>query len=90
MKQWCEHHWALIRDAQPRANGLHAALLLSQRALVDERFMRAAGWNPETGALADADRINEIMAKFSPICCFVGDEAVSQIVAEATVIAGRA
>lgn len=82
--QWCRKHWDQVRAGMPATNGLLAALLLNQRALADERFMREAGWNPETGALADADRINEVLEKFSPICCFMGDGVIEEVIAEAT------
>lgn len=80
VKQWCDHHWAKIRDSRSFSS-VAAQLELLTVLMRDERFMRRAGWNPETGALADANPtvLNALIAEITPICCWVGEPAMATV-----------
>ena len=74
---WCERHWQPYRER--RGNGVQAAILLTQALVNDEAFMRRCGWNPDTGARADTDRMNAEMEKLKPICDYLGDAKMDEI-----------
>lgn len=80
--QWCEKHWAVVRDDRS-INGLLAAVLLMEYLLEDDAFMRRCGYDPQTGAKAQPERINAEMAKIGPICCYLGEERMQQLYRQA-------
>lgn len=73
-KQWCERHWAVIRDDES-INGIHASILLMQA------FINKPGVAEEAGG--KAEKLNEIMGRHSPVCCWLGEDAMQAIYAEA-------
>lgn len=79
---WCEAHWARIRD-NDNYNGIAASIGLMDRLVNDERFMRRCGWDPEKGTTADTVRMNAVLAEIGEVCCFLGDEIMEEIYAEA-------
>lgn len=80
---WCEKHWVPYSTGE--LNGLLASLLLQQETLNSEVFMRRCGWNPETGAQAETERLNQetekIKTEFGGLCCFLGDVVIERILA---------
>lgn len=82
--QWCDRHWKPVRENRA-INGLAASVELLNATLADERFQRECGYDPETGAVASMDRANAALAKFSPICCFLGEEVIETIYQKAAI-----
>lgn len=83
IEQWCAKHWTPVRDGIKAGtmNGMAAMITLMEELLADERFMRRLGWNPETGALADATPaiMNAAIAEASPVCCWLPEIALKRI-----------
>jgi hypothetical protein len=84
VETWCMTHWGQIRDGvkDGTMNGTAAAIYLMEELLQDDRFMRRLGWNPETGAKADASSpavMNAAIAEVSPICCWLPEIAMKRL-----------
>lgn len=82
-KHWCHKHLVVFRKTWPRYVGT-AMLLLFDAFARDERTIAMA---PKKEGKAIADALPALVDECAPLCCFVGDEIVAEIVAEA--IAGR-
>lgn len=82
MTPWCERHWSVVRD-DPSINGVLASILLIQYLLNDDSFTRLCGYDPDAGTKADIGRANEEMERIGPICCYLGDDRMQQLYAEA-------
>ncbi len=68
--QWCEKHWAIIRD-DTSLNGIAASLLLMQA------FLDAPGVAEEAGG--KAANLNRVMARHAPVCCWLGEAKMREI-----------
>lgn len=86
---WCEDHWERIKKDE-NINGIFATILLNDRLLKDEGFMRMCGYDPDKSSFADVTLIPEKMAELAPICCHFGDEAMEEVYLEATKVKGVA
>jgi hypothetical protein len=73
----CPAHFKMLADEHHIISGI--ALVL-QAALNDDRFLRTCGWDPETGAQADAEKIDQAITQHNPLCCFIGQEKMEEIV----------
>ena len=81
IKQWCDRHWQPYRDM--RGNGLLASVLLMQ-ALIDHRpAMDEAGLIQAMDRVSTEAALNLVMQRHQPICCWLGDELMDRIFAEA-------
>lgn len=71
-RQWCTRHWAPIRDDRG-VNGVHAAYLLME-AIGADITAKLASPHPTVEDLTLA------VIKRSPLCCYLGDEQMAQII----------
>jgi hypothetical protein len=70
---WCPHHLGPFRIGWPAGAGV-AMVKLFQAFVADERVTEMAG--------GDAFRLAAVVHEHSPLCCFVGDEALEAIYRE--------
>lgn len=70
---WCPRHLEPYREGWPSGAGV-AMVLLFKAFTEDARAQEMAG--------GDAMRLSAIAAECSPLCCFVGDDALEPIYAE--------
>lgn len=80
----CGHYEALIRAActdGPMARLIRVQLALLDQASKDETLLRRSGYDPETGALADATRFAAVLRTVGPLCCWLGHERYELLVA---------
>ena len=79
--QWCNLHWAqMIPLIQANTHSGVGASIELMRAWIERRT--ADGTLPPP---SQAAQLNRLMAKDSPICCWLGDEALAACVAKARV-----
>ena len=57
-----------------------AVIEVAQAVIADQRILRRAGWNPETGSLGDASTLTVLLAESVPLCCFLGDGTFNELV----------
>lgn len=77
---WCARHLAPFRQGWP-AGAAVAMVRLFGIAVADERIIAACP--TLEGGKADANALTPVLREFGPICCFLGDEAIAPIYAEA-------
>lgn len=81
VRQWCMPHWAPYSTGE--LNGIFSSMLLMEELLAFEPFMHACGYDPATGAKAEAARMNDEMIRLSVeyggICCALGTEVMDRI-----------
>lgn len=77
---WCPRHLEPFRAQWPLGAGV-AMLRLFEAAVADERIIAAAPQRADGTAAADA--LDPVLREFSPLCCFLGDEATDRIVEQA-------
>lgn len=65
---FCAEHLEPLRERWPYG---YAGLMmvLFQHAVRDHDVLRACGWNPDTGAQADTERLSAAIREYGPICC---------------------
>jgi hypothetical protein len=74
---WCDRHREPFRAAWPKGY-MPASMALLEEAVRREDVLRAAGWEPETGAVADTAKLSPVLAEYGPLCCLVGDETTAK------------
>jgi hypothetical protein len=78
-RDWCERHLEPFRYEWPKGSGV-AMVLLFQAFCEDERVQRMAGYQPELGIKADSERLPALIAECSPLCCFVGETVIREVI----------
>lgn len=81
VKQWCDRHWQPYRER--KANGVLATVLVMQAIIDDERFMAEARAMYGRPGPVPTDVMNTILARHSPVCCYLGDDRMAAIFVEA-------
>lgn len=85
-RQWCDRHWAPVRLGMaglgPQVNGLLLTTMVMQEILGE---VQRRGGEPH-----DPARCNAIIAELLPICCFLGDVRMQELVFRATTSRGLA
>jgi hypothetical protein len=72
---WCNKHYRLI---PPIVDPRTATYALVGTLLNTKEFQVLCGLDKESGTKADPGRAQEQIEEISPVCCFIGDEAVSE------------
>lgn len=80
---WCALHKNVLSLDPGRVFPL-ASVRLFDHAIRDERIKRACGYNPITGALADEEKLTEVIKVHSPLCCFLGPAIFTKVLKEST------
>lgn len=75
-KQWCEKHWDPVRRDRT-INGVYLTLLVTESFLADERVGEFC--TPKGENVAKIELLNQAVIRFSPLCCFLGDEKMSEL-----------
>jgi hypothetical protein len=78
-RDFCNRHREPLRERWPAGAGI-AIVLLFDAFVSDPRVIAMA---PMKDGVADADAIPRLVAECSPLCCFVGDAIMAEIMAEA-------
>jgi hypothetical protein len=79
---WCSRHLEPFREKWP--HGAATAMMFLLHLFVrDDRTLKMAGYNPDTGMTANPEHLNALILKCSPLCCFVGDEKMQEITEQA-------
>ncbi len=78
---WCDRHWQPYRNGQ--GNGIAATMAVIDRVMKHPQIMRECGYDPAAGREADASMLNAAIASHAPLCCFLGDEAMQEVLGEA-------
>ena len=86
---WCDKHWQLVLDDK-HVSGLAATVGLISKVINTEEFARRCGWSPEEGTSADANLIDSQMELICPLCCYIGDKQLGEVLFEATVTQAEA
>lgn len=73
---WCPKHLEPFREEWPNGAGV-AMLLLLNAAVSDERIAAAAP--KDLDGAAKVESLDAVLLEHSPLCCFVGDEAMATI-----------
>lgn len=76
----CARHREPLRAEWPRG-AVRLMVALFQAFATDPRIIAAAPKDAE--GQADAEAIPRLILEFGPLCCFVGDEAMERLIAEA-------
>lgn len=77
-KQWCEKHWNVVRlgVGDGTYNGIAAAISLVEQWIGKHNI---DGDLPQT---SETEKLNRMMQKESPLCCWLGDEYMEIVYAE--------
>jgi hypothetical protein len=78
-RDFCDRHREPLRERWPAGAGI-AIVLLFDAFASDPRTIAMA---PMKDGVADADALPRLVAECSPLCCFVGDEIMNEIMVEA-------
>jgi hypothetical protein len=77
---WCHEHLHPLKAKWPKG-AMGAMLGLVNAIMADERIIAAA---PKDGdGQAQVTAMNAVLREHSPLCCFLGDEKVKEIMDEA-------
>jgi len=71
---WCSRHLEPLRAKWPEG-AVIAMVELFKAAAADDRVIAAAG--------GDADNLTAVLHVIAPVCCYLGDAVVAQIMAAA-------
>lgn len=82
MKLWCDKHFAPF--AEGKSNATIADELLRQKLLNNEKFLADCGTTEPSKPL-QLRVMSALISKHGGICCFLGDEVVSQVVTQCKV-----
>ena len=84
--QWCAKHWQPVIDSHegkrlPRVNGIALATMVMSSFATDPVVM---GWirkeyHLRQDDLVGADRMNNAVVRFSPLCCHLGDTMMNRL-----------
>lgn len=74
---WCSRHLEPFRAEWPKGAAV-AIVKLFQAAIAMPAIADAAG--------CDTAKLNEALARFAPVCCFVSAEALAEVYREAGVV----
>ena len=79
--QWCEKHWAPVREAvlAGKVNGIEASIYVFTALTWHEDFQERCGGDSSPAMMT------KITEEISPICCYLGDGAISVALAASTV-----
>jgi hypothetical protein len=80
-RDWCAQHLEPFRHDWPSAAAGIALVLLFDAFVQDPRVLEMAP--KDKNGLADSSALGRLVSECAPLCCFLGDEIVAQIVAEA-------
>jgi len=73
---WCAKHLEPLRENWPMGAGL-AMMRLFETVVADSRIIAAAPKDAQ--GKAKTDSLNAVLIEYSPLCCFVGEEAMRKI-----------
>lgn len=80
--QWCDKHWGVVREGVEAGtmNGVAAGIQLFEEWLVKHEH---EGTLPRPDQVS---KLNKLLDKESPLCCFIGEEAMERVYAKARTI----
>jgi hypothetical protein len=76
---WCPRHLEPFREDWPGGAGA-AMVKLFEAAVRDERIVAACP--KDSAGLAMTEALDAVLREHSPLCCFIGDDAMAAIYAE--------
>lgn len=86
-KDFCARHLEPFREEWPKG-AAYVMMMTFDRFMADERVRAMAPKGPDGLAEGDDDTILMLMGELRPLCCFIPEEEMQEIIAEALAGAG--